>query len=251
MSFFRIFEHLLPNAEAWRLRAGTRIREFFQGLTRAPSDARDFVDLVHEDLYPSSTRFLEEWESQFALDGAGTDSERRTALAAAWQATGGQSPRYLQDVLQAAGFDVYVHDWWSSGPSPCVPRDPRDYTQQPLIGTVQCGEPLAQCGEPDALCNNFLANDPKYLVNLDLTRRAPPPVPNDTSKWPFFVYVGGETFGEIVILTDERRAALERLLLRIFPAHVWIVTLVDAPEALITEGGDTLITEGGDTIATE
>lgn len=251
MSWLRIFEHLLPDAAAWRLRAGKTIRAFIEGLTGAPSDARDFVDLVHEDLFPSTTRFLPQWEHQFALSGLGSDADRRKRLEGAWQATGGQSPRYIQDVIQAAGFDLYVHECWDPGATPRAPYDPRLYTTQPLIGTVQCGEPLAQCGESGALCNRFLANDPKYLVNLNLTPSAPPPVPDDPARWPHFLYIGGPTFGDVVVLTATQRAELEQLLLRICPTQQWIVLLVESPGALLTEGGDRLLTEAGDVLVTE
>lgn len=250
MSFLRIFEHLLPRGEAWKLRPVTKkLRELFAGLTDAPTRARDFVDDAHDDLYPEHTRALEQWEAQFALSGSGTDADRRAQLDATWKALGGQSPRYIEDVLHAAGFtQVFVHDWWSSGP-PYVARDPRLYTTQPTIGTVQCGEPLAQCGEPGALANAFLANEPGYIVNLDLTPTAPPPVPDDPDTWPYFLYFGSEVFGSVVNVPEDRRADFEELLLRICPAHLWLVTMVDYDiGALITDGGDTFVTETGDRI---
>ncbi len=227
MSWLRIFEHLLPDAAAWRLRAGKAIRAFFEGLTGAPADVRDFIDLVHEDLFPSTTRFLPEWERQFALSGVGSDADRRQQLSAAWQASGGQSPRYLQDVLQAAGFDLYVHECWDPGATPRAPYDPRLYTTEPVVGTVQCGEALAQCGETTAQCNGFLVNDPGYLVNLNLTPIAPPPVPDDSARWPFFIYIGAESFPNLANVPASRRAELEQLLLRICPAQQWIVTLIN------------------------
>lgn len=253
--FLRIFQHLLPDAVAWRLKTGKKLTEFFGGLSGAPSDARDFVDRVHLDLFPDTTRALPEWEEQFGLVASGVEGARRLNLDAAWKATGGQSPRYLQDVVRAAGFDVYVHEWWVPETDPRQVRDPRDHTNVPLFGTVQCGEPLAQCGETTAQANRFLANEPRYLVNLNLTPVAPPAIPDDQSLWPFFVYFGAETFGEDAEIVVTRRAEFERLLLRICPAHLWIVTMVTytqpTSQTLVTESGDTLITEEGDVLLTE
>lgn len=252
MSFVRTFEHLLPDAAAWRLWVGKRLRQFFEGLTGAPQAAREFVDDVYDDLFPSTTRALPLWEQQFALGGSTDDAVRRQKLDAAWKATGGQSPQYLQDVIQAAGFDLYIHEWWSSGP-PYVARDPRLYTTRPLIGTVQCGEAFAQCGERDAQCNAFLANDPGYLVNLDLTPRPPPPVPDDPDTWPYFLYFGGAVFGDIAYVPAARRAELEELLLRLCPTQHWIVLLVTwwgdtritlQAEPRVTLQGDTRVTLG-------
>ena len=92
--FFRIFQHLLPDALAWRIRekttpwfigdgsligeaglligskAGGRIIDrFFQGLSVAPADAKTFTDNVYNDTIPSKTRQLDDYETQFGLLG--------------------------------------------------------------------------------------------------------------------------------------------------------------------------------------
>lgn len=237
---------LLPRARAWRAAPGSVLRAYIDGVGLALDDVRVYLDGVYQDRFPATTRELEEWEQQFGLLGSGSDQDRRSAIAAAWQATGGQSPGYIQGVLQAAGFDVYVHDWWSSGP-PYVARDPRSYTTPPTFGTAQCGEPLAQCGEPEAQCNTSLANEPGYLVNLDLTYRAPPAVPDDPDAWRGFMYIGGPTFGDVAEVPLERRHEFERLVLKLRPLHLWVVTLVSysLPEPLTIQGGDQLVTQGG------
>ena len=227
MAFFRIFQHLLPDAAPWRLTVGTNIRKLFEGLAGAPDDAREYIDLVYEDLPPETTRQINEWEQEFGIAPNPVEAVRRANIAAEWAATGGQSPFYIQSVLQTAGFNVFVHEWWSSGPNPYVARNPHNYTLDVLIGTIQCGEPLAQCGEPLAEAGGFLVNDPLYLVNKDLTQRAPPPIPLDPAYWPFFLYIGGETFPDLAGVPFERKEEFHRLLLKISPTQLWIVTLVD------------------------
>jgi hypothetical protein len=247
MPFFRQFQHLLPQAAAWRITVNKTLRRFFEGLAGTASDARDFVDGVYDQVFPDTTDELTQWENQFGLITATLEADRRANIAAAWQETGGQSPRYIQDTLQAAGFEVFVHEWWSSGP-PYVARDPRDYTEQPLIGSTQCGEALALCGEPDAQCNRFLQNSPGYFVNLNWTDVAPPPVPDDPAFWPYFLYIGGETFPDPVFIDADRRDEFERLIQKIKPAQQWIVVFDFSEFDLITEGGDLVITEGGDLV---
>jgi hypothetical protein len=269
--FFRQIKHLLPSGAAWSLTVNKTLRRFFLGLSEQPAATKTFVDNVYLDLFPETTRELNEWERQFGLaltDTSGGDADPevingRLLLAAEWRATGGQSPSYIQGVLQAAGFDVYVHEWWSSGP-PYVARDPRDYTDQPLIGSWQCTgydggalplptQPQCSAFASQPQCNRWLANETHYLVNLDLTRRAPPPVPDDPDTWPYFMYVGGETFGANADVDITRRSEFERLLLKLRPTHNWIVTLVDyvAVGGLTTEDGDSIITEDDDLIAAE
>jgi hypothetical protein len=257
MPFLRIFKHLLPRAKAWRLPHGSQIRALSEGVAESPAEAREFVDEVWGDLLPASTRALAQWEKQYGLSGTGDDATRRQALVAAWQATGGQSPRYLQDAMQAAGFPVYVHEWWSSGPDPYVARDPRDYVTQPLFGTYQCDsvtdtQPQCSAFANQPQCNAFLANDPGYLVNLNLTPTAPPAVPSDPDRWPYFLYWGAETFPETAFIPEDRRREFERLLLRLNPAQQWLVTLVDyyddPPPAVMQEAALILRSDVGVTL---
>src|SRR5689334_18526975 len=184
----------------------------------------------------------------------------RLALAAEWAATGGQSPSYIQGVLQAAGFDVYVHEWWSSGP-PYVARDPRDYTEQPLIGSFQCtgdglpSQPQCSAFASQPQCNGWLANEISYLVNNDLTRRAPPAIPDDPDFWPYFFYIGAESFPEIAVVDSNRRAEFERLVLKLRPTHLWVVLRItytdpDEESLLLTEDGEFITTEDEDLIET-
>jgi hypothetical protein len=238
--FLRIYQHLLPTGQAWRTTVDKTLRRFFAGLSDAPQDVVNFADAVYLDAFPATTRELAEWEAEFGLEANPVEATRRLNLAAEWAATGGQSPGYIQGVLQTAGFDVYIHEWWSSGP-PYVARDPNAYTEIPLIGEYQCasdgdwdqpqctgfdsnGTPLD--GQPQ--CNAFLANDPGYLVNKDLSPRPPPPIPDGEEFWPFFMYVGGATFPNHATVDVSRRAEFERLILKLRPTHLWIVTgLVD------------------------
>jgi hypothetical protein len=138
-AFLRIISHLLPNARAWRIVVNKQLREWFEGLAEALSVHKTYFDEIWLDIFPESTRELGTWEAQFGLLDTGlTEQERRDRLDATWKAVGGQSPRYIQDTLQAAGFDVYVYEWWEpiggrpnggsiDGDVTPVARDPRDY----------------------------------------------------------------------------------------------------------------------------
>jgi hypothetical protein len=230
----RLFQHLLPRGLAWRTTVETTLRRFFEGLAGLPTDVRTFVDNVYLDLLPASTRQLPTWEKQFALSPAGSENDRRLKVTTAWSTQGRQSPDYIQRTIWAAGFDtVYVYEWWESGPA-FVARDPRDYTTQPLLGIYQCesSDPW-QCFDADPgdplgpHCDDTLANDPGYVVNLDLTRRAPPPVPNDPSRWRYFLYFAGQNFPERAEVPASRVAELKEILLRITPAQQWLVLLIE------------------------
>jgi len=187
--FLNTFKHLLPHgARAWKLTINKKLRQFFDGLALGvPTDFKSFVDLVFFDAFPATTRELELWEQQFNLasNATLTEQERRDRLDGAWKAKGGQSPRYIQDTLQAAGFDVYVHEWWVPGTEPVLnvntqatARDPFDYLTdangaQLVISSdnnpdMQDGDALAQDGSTTMptgypLVNKYDVLDPQFI----------------------------------------------------------------------------------------
>ena len=176
MIYLDMFKHLLPRAKAWSMTVNKQLREFFEGLTGNNEDVKDFYDNVYLDLFPQTTRELDAWEAQFGLNNSTlTEQGRRDRLEATWQAVGGQDPRYLQDTLQASGFDVYLHEWWVPGSEPAVgvkecviARNPflvLEDTGLSVIYIVGCGEPLAECGEVDAEAGNAIDPQGYALVN--------------------------------------------------------------------------------------
>ena len=255
--FLRIFQHLLPNAKAWRLTIDKQLRQFFQGLTGLGSDVRDFVDLVWLDIFPETTRELTAWEGQFGLpDTLTIEQERRDRLDATWKAVGGQDPRYIEDTLRAAGFDVYVHEWWAD----LVPtaRNPllvlNDGTGTPSLGMTDGGAD-AQDGDADSQ-DGFLADPAGFaLVNkifvgstafigdgaLGMNDGAAAaqdgftttaytqklyPVPSDPTKWPYFLYIGGQTYPDHATVQTSRKNEFESLCLKICPAQQWLGMLI-------------------------
>lgn len=237
--FFRIFQHLLPTGEAWKTTIEKRLRSFFMGLTGVFVAVRLYVDLVWYDLFPDTTRELSTWEEQFGLPSVGSEANRRLAVDASWKARGGQSRGYIQGIMQAAGFPVFVHDFWSAHDpfttTPATVRNPHDYTERPLVGTFQC-QPTAEPGHTQCrprtdpnqpYCNRFLANEPGYIVNDRLTYDAPPPIPEDPDYWPYFMYVGGATFGTSVDIPASQRTEFERRILQLRPLHLWVVLFVN------------------------
>ena len=238
------------------------LRKFFVGLGPWQEEYRTHIDEIFEDIDPERTRELDRWEKQFGLNGTGTETERRQALDAAWKSQGGQSPGYLQGVLRNAGFDVYVHEWWYFDGMIRYIRDPRQY----LIGDVYSsgtvfGEPECVFGEsgfslgPDQIDNGYVLvnkgpgvsyyipipaacfgetecvfGEADFVIGETSGLRFVPkeyPIPDDPARWPFFVYVGGETFPDAADVSQERRIELERSILKHFPAQLWVGMLIN------------------------
>lgn len=259
-----LIKHLLPRNKLFNLIVDRDLRKFFSVLGDAVEDLTvNFFDLIWSDLFPATTRELTAWEQAFGLQRLDlTASERRERLAGLWSATGGQSPRYIQDVLQAAGFDAYVYDHWSND-NPYTVRNPFNAIGGYLYG---CGEPIMQCGEPIAQCGEYTGANGYVLVNKiyniisDIKSLCGEPemqcgepealcgnlttpvctrqeynIPTDTDYWPYFVYIGGATFGEQIALPLSRLDEFEDLCLKICPAHLWIIIFADYGDYLIED----------------
>lgn len=266
--FFRIFQHLLPNAKAWRLTIDKKLRQFFQGLSGIGSDINNFFDLVWLDIFPDTTRELTKWEGEFGLLDTLTDEqERRDRLAAAWKALGGQSPRYIQDTLQSAGFDVYVHEWWVPGTEPDVDvsgpataRNPFTYLNDGTV-VVQYfssdGNADMQDGDLVVGMDGVTSQPTGYaLVNkiyipdvsiggdgaaimidggldamdgkiLTIYNLKEYLIPVDVTKYPYFLYIGGITFPNHANVDASRKNEFETLCLKICPNQQWLGILVD------------------------
>jgi len=81
-----------------------------------------------------------------------------------------------------------------------------------------CGEAVAEAGEVAASCGNYaeLKEVPKTYI-----------VPSDPDKWPYFLYIGGETFGTMAQVDPKRRDEFEALCLKICPTQQWLGVLVE------------------------
>ena len=137
--FLRVFQHLLPiRARAWNITIKKALRTFWESLTVIGVEFKAYADtVIYDDMYAQKTTLLNQWLIEYGLSDLSTslsEQELRDRLASAWAEAGGQSPNYIQTTLQAAGFDVYVYDWWRPG------------------FIILCGEEIALCGEPEALC---------------------------------------------------------------------------------------------------
>lgn len=270
MDWLNVFKHLLPNARAWRIIVEKQLREFFQGLTVIGSDAKTFYDSIYNDLDPQQTRELSAYEKQFALPNTGlTEQERRDRLDATWKALGGQDPRYIEDTLQAAGFDVYVHEWWVpsvehplggsvDGDVTPVARDPFLYLWDGVAPRqfIGCGHNDAYCGGDEMYANSQNSPAGYPLVNKILesttvtigaghislfsggvnaasgagiisTTRKQYVIPADPTKYPFFLYIGGQTFPNLATVSSSRKDEFEDLCLKICPTEQWLGILVN------------------------
>lgn len=240
--FFRLYKHILPRARALQLTASKQLREFFVGLSTFPEDIRTFIDLVWLDTFPQDTRELELWEDQWGLADTGlTEQERRDRLDATWKALGGQDPTYIQETLQAAGFPVYVHEWWVPGSEPAIDSHAAATPRDPVATLVPPAYPLVnriyfsnkefiayfdggalpeqnQFGKDESQFGNF-SNSSVEPVEYE--------IPTDPATWPYFIYIGDAVFPSLASIPIARKEEFETLCLKICPTEQWLGILVN------------------------
>lgn len=262
MDFLNLYKHLLPRALAWTLTAVKPLRQFFEGLSFAV--VKTYFDDIWLDIFPGTTRDITGWEKSFGLpDYDLTEQERRDRLDARWKEFGGQDPKSIQDRLQAAGFDVYVHQWWVPGTEPpigvegcAVARNPIPLLKSDISFDMEMGSEVAEMGDPNAEMGPYLEQPGYILVNKDSTFDSHAVMEmgsdeaemggddsemgllvvdtnenihmtRDQSKWPFFLYIGAETFPDLAQLPASKRAEFEELCLKMRPLQQWLGMLVE------------------------
>lgn len=258
-----IFRHLLPKSRGFNLKANKTIYDFFNALTVIPDDYKAHIDQVFLDWFPYTTREIDLWEKQFGLATTNTNETfRRARLDATWKALGGQSPRYIQDTLQNAGFDVYVHEWWDPlDLAPCpTPRDPNLYIKDgttPTVYQMLDNQDTAQDNDPEAMDGFGIGPQGYLLVNKTEILAASQfefvdggqcaqdgeeiaqdgdlgnfyeqqqfEIPSDPLLWQSFAYIGGPTFPEIATVDTNRREEFETLVLKVCPNQLWLGMLI-------------------------
>ncbi len=259
------YQHLLPRARAWQVIINKKLRQFFQGLVDLPSGVQDTQDQTWADYRPADTTKLAEWETQFGLlPTDATEQDRRDRLAAAWRTLGGQSPRYLQDAIQAAGFNVYLYEssFARAGTGKCLYRQPWFYLNDgrfpdkiiirgvmgepdfqmgepdamlasrynlgATVGIMQMGEPAVQMGEPAVQMGEYRRLG--VLLTDPLPAGSTIPVEGQEDEWPYILYWGGSpVLGQpsTAIIPRSREQEFKTLILKLSPAQQWHGLLID------------------------
>jgi uncharacterized protein YmfQ (DUF2313 family) len=234
---FETIKHLLPRGRAWDMTKNKKLREFFEGLGNSFTDFKEFADEVYLDVFPQTTRELDAWEEQLGLDSEGkTTQQRRDDLEARWKNDGNLEASYIQQYLQNEGYMVYVHHSYEDTAVDIPPsiRNPRLYIEDTNGNSItQCNDTDTECGEALMECGETLSPGPVGILLVNKTGVSvnppiiAPVVPSDPATWPYFMYIGDETFPDVVNIDENERERFESILLKIRPTHLWIGLLVN------------------------
>lgn len=258
-----VLNALMPDGPIWEPIAGNDFDNLLEGIAANTENVRARIAQLRDLRNPNKTTILSDLEKEYGIipvSGA-TTAQRRQRLAAT-MFNRGELPTYdlLEQKLQAAGFDVYVHE-----NSPAV--DPAGFIERSFQMTAgetlpggndsQCGEPEAYCGsiggyllvngqindqspnysilcdEPLAQCGESLAYAGQYdgitLTPIEYD------IPAAAGYWPLIFFVGGEAtrnaLGEITgidiaPIPAEREFEFKRIILKYKPMFSWAGLIV-------------------------
>ncbi len=235
MSLFETLQRLLPRGRAFKLSEGKSLTKLARGIAAAAEDARAFVDAVYLDQFASTTREIRQLEREHGLPPAATEADARLHVAAERARIRNLSPYSLQKTLQDAGFDVYVHECWTSFGALRNPRLRIDVTR---FGRHPMRAPTApnavrMRGAADVDGNpiaQYVMNTEAPPQNVALNKTLQPePVhrPSQTQdEWVGYFYIGGATFPQKAVVPASRLDELWFWVMRCRPLHLIPVLLV-------------------------
>lgn len=180
------------------------------------------IDAAFLDLFPDTTRELEQWEAEFNLPAfLLSEANRRARLASRWREVGGSDPKRLQDTLRGRGFDVYVHEPFDGTGTV---RDPADVLGDPTAYSAMYG-PFEYGGQTPTSGFQYGERDDPFGYLLDNVGGSPT-IPTNSDYWPFIFYIGGQTFGSVAQVPRNQRLEFEELARGKSPTHLWIGMLI-------------------------
>jgi hypothetical protein len=252
----KLIRLLLPRSWFWQSATSK-----LDGVWTVIADQANAIKLrmqqVIRDAYPRFTSKLDDWEEELGLPTnlSLSEDERRERIEGKLFQNNTGSLASIQEKLQRYGFDLYVHAPYQGGQF----VNPNDYLASAAtppkvltLGSATLGSEQARLGAISALPEGYpLVNIAYYLAQPVLTlgsatlgsstarlgakidvpyivpSRNAYQIPTDPDKFPFFIYIGGASFGEFTTISNSRRFELERLLLQITPKHIWKGMLIN------------------------
>jgi len=220
----KLSEQLYPTGRAWWLQLNTVFRNLHEGLALSESRALEFNTNLLNSILPDNDNFstddaanLERALGLFIQPSVNLE-DRKAAILRKMQHPGNIPARqhylYLQGQLQAAGFNVYVHE-------NRVPLGGGQYEVRNIIPAI-CGE----FNYNDTVYNNLgISGSFSKLANyIDEDKDSGFVFGNDINLRATF-FIGGEIFGDYADVSELRKKEFRELILKIKPAQTacWLL----------------------------
>jgi hypothetical protein len=201
-------KQLYPTGRSWLLNKDTVFEKLHDGLSYSESRAVEDCTSILDSILPDNDNFSEDdatsWERALGLfDGlALTLDERKAIILRKMQHPGNIPARqhylYLQGQLQAAGFDVYVHENLSGAYNPVPSLYGNFYYDGNVYGNNSPAVPII-ANYTDASRENYSVGGVDNLV--------------------FTFFIGGQIFPNSTSVPASREREFRELILKIKPAQ--------------------------------
>ena len=257
--FDKFLRLLLPASWFWQS-STSNLGKLWESIAAVADTTKNYLLGSVTDSIPLKTLEFEKWEEELSLPTNTTliDEQRRQRISGKLLETNVGTINSIQTKLQQYGFDLYVHSPFQNN----VLVNPSNYlstaSTQPAL--ISLGSPWGYLGHENAVLG-YKEDIPKGypLVNIDYQidnslislggewgylghqnailgysaassivneKRVKYILPTDANLYQYFIYIGAANFGDFVTISKTRRNELERLLLQIVPAHIWIGMLI-------------------------
>lgn len=108
-----VYDAVMPPGSIWEPEEGEGLDQLLDAMAENSEVVRAYIATLADVRRPSKTALLADLEKEFGIieNTNLTDADRRTQLAAVKFSKGGNGGKdFLEDALQAAGFDVFVYE---------------------------------------------------------------------------------------------------------------------------------------------
>jgi len=229
LRFFDAIKLLFPRSRAFELFINSAKRKIVKAFSVLPEDIRHNTELVYMDLFPDTTRFLENWEKTFAVYFPAREiARRRKILDLLWKINaGGQSLDHIEQILRGI-VDARVVD--------NVPvTDPRGIK---IVKIAVCNYRIMVCANRQAVCNARLGTEQSEPTVLRNDASELYMLPEDKRFWEtcFFIcknVIRSERkiqYIERIKLNIKWKNFLEYIILKIKPVHTTAILYIEWQE---------------------
>lgn len=226
--FFDAIKLLFPRSRAFNLTTDSNKRKLIKAIAVLPEDMRHEMERVYFDMFPETSRCIDDWEKVFAVVFSSKElTKQRNVLAALWRINkGGQSAIFLESMLRNIDANILV-----------VENTPVSNPRQRSVTNIAvCGNKTLCCKNVKAVCGyrvgdeNFspsiLRNDVSELYSIK----------NDPRFWAYCYFICRRVvrnnkneilYVEKIQIKKEFRNYIEYLILKIKPVHTVAVMFIE------------------------
>ena len=226
--FFDAIKLLFPRSRAFNLTIDSNKRKLIKAIAVLPEDIRHEVEQVYFDIFPETSRCIDDWEKVFAVVFSSKElAKQRNVLAALWRINnGGQSAGFLESMLSNIDSNILV-----------VENTPVSNPRQRSITNIAvCGNKTLCCKNVKAVCGYRVGDEnfsPSILRN-DISELYS--IKNDPRFWTYCYFICRRVvrnnkneilYVEKIQIKKEFRNYIEYLILKIKPVHTVAVMFIE------------------------